>query len=60
MEETKQTVELFDLLLADAATYIQTFAEENKLTYDESLVRIVGEHRTARRLEATAHLRDSK
>ncbi len=56
----KETVELLDLLLADTVTYIQTFAEENQLSYDESLVRIVGEHRTARRLEATAHLGDSK
>ena len=56
----KETVELLDLLLADTVTYIQTFAEENQLSYDEALIRIAGEHRTQRRLEATAHLGDSK
>lgn len=56
----KETVELMELLLADTVTYIQTFAEENQLSYDEALVRIAGEHRTQRRLEATAHLEDSK
>jgi hypothetical protein len=59
-KQMKETVELIDLLMADTVTYIQTFAEENNLSYDEALIRITGEHRTARRLEATAHLEDSK
>ena len=55
----KETVELIDLLMADSVSYIQTFAEENKLSYDESLIRIVQEHRLQRRVEATAHLGES-
>ena len=54
MEEPKETVQLLDLLVADAHKYIEQFASENHLDMDEALVRIVGEHRTQRRINESA------
>ena len=58
MKEPTQTVQLIDLLVSDATKYIEKFAAENHLDMDEALVRIVGQHRTQQRINATADLNE--
>ncbi len=53
---TNKTIEMADLLATDTVNYIQSWAEKNGFTYDESLYDIVFAHRLQQRLNASRNL----